>query len=175
VEIAQAAGYEAAWARVLDDHWLDCIRAAAVILFRRSHELVVIIGAIPPHGRTAGVTIIYDGQCPFCARFVTMARLREAAGVVELIDARTDERGLQEARALGRDLDQGMLVRFDNQYYFGADALRVIALLSSRSNLFNKLFAALFSNSIVSTALYPLLRAGRNLVLRMLGRRKLVG
>jgi predicted DCC family thiol-disulfide oxidoreductase YuxK len=160
---------------VLDGHGLDCIRVAAVILFRLSHELVELIGATPPHGRTAGVTIIYDGQCPICARFVTMAKLREAAGVVELIDARTDERGLEEARALGLDLDQGMLVRFGNQYYFGADALRVIALLSSRSNLFNKAFAALFSNYTVSTVMYPLLRVGRNLVLRMLGRRKLVG
>jgi hypothetical protein len=46
-------------------------------------------------------------------------------------------------------------------------------LLSSRSGLFNKLNALIFHSPTVSRLLYPLLRAGRNLTLRLLGHRKL--
>ena len=32
--------------------------------------------------------IIYDGQCPFCSRYVRLVRLRDSLGQVELVDAR---------------------------------------------------------------------------------------
>ena len=41
------------------------------------------------------VTIYYDGDCPFCERYVRLLRLRRAAGSVRLVDVRenADVRG----------------------------------------------------------------------------------
>ena len=34
------------------------------------------------------VLIVYDGQCPFCSRYVELVRLRQSLGQVRLINAR---------------------------------------------------------------------------------------
>jgi hypothetical protein len=45
--------------------------------------------------------------------------------------------------------------------------------MSGPSDLFNRLNAALFRSPRVARLLYPMLRGGRNAVLRLLGRTKL--
>jgi hypothetical protein len=56
---------------------------------------------------------------------------------------------------------------------FGADCMNRLALMSTRSTTFNRLQAAIFRHPRLSARLYPLLRACRNVVLRLLGRRKI--
>jgi hypothetical protein len=67
----------------------------------------------------------------------------------------------------GIDLDEGMAVYFRERLYVGSEALNVIALLSTPVDLANRVFAALLGRPAVARALYPLLRAGRNLLLRL--------
>jgi len=63
-----------------------------------------------------------------------------------------------------------MVLRLDGRTYHGADCLHVLAGLSSRSGLFNKLNAAVFRRRALARLLYPVLRAGRNATLGLLGR-----
>jgi hypothetical protein len=63
-----------------------------------------------------------------------------------------------------------MLVVIDGVYHHGADAVHVLALLSSPIGAFNRLNARIFSSRTVSRLLYPALRFGRNASLRLLGR-----
>lgn len=117
--------------------------------------------------------LIYDGQCPFCSRYVRLSRFREAVGDVRLIDARDGGPEVEAARAAGHDLDDGMLLHLDGQDYHGADCLNRIALLSSNSGAFNRLNRALFRSPRLSAIAYPTLRAARNATLRLLGRPRL--
>lgn len=117
--------------------------------------------------------LIYDGECPFCSRYVRYSRFREAVGSVRLIDARSDAPEVRAARERGFDLDDGMLLRLDGRDYHGADCLNRVALMSSDSGLFNRVNRALFRWPAVSAVAYPLLRAGRNATLRLLGRSRL--
>ncbi|UXN74092.1 DUF393 domain-containing protein [Devosia sp. A8/3-2] len=117
--------------------------------------------------------MVYDGQCPFCSRFVTYQRLRESIGPLLLIDARQRPDLVREFEAVDMPLDQGMALIMGGRVYYGADCINRLALLSSRSGLFNKLNAVIFHSPTVSWLLYPVLRAGRNLTLRLLGHRKL--
>ena len=119
----------------------------------------------------AKLQIVYDGECPFCTGYVRMLRLREAAGTVELIDARSDHPLVREIVRAGIDLDEGMVVKLGQRLYHGGDCLHVLALLSTRTGLFNRAMAALFRSATLSRALYPTLRAGRNAALRILGRK----
>jgi len=116
------------------------------------------------------LTIIYDGECPFCSSYVRMARLRDAAGEVELVDARGTDPRVAEARAAGLDLDDGMVVLWQGRRHYGADAVHLIALLSDEGGLGNRLQRRIFRSPRAATVLYPWLVRGRRLWLRLSGR-----
>jgi predicted DCC family thiol-disulfide oxidoreductase YuxK len=120
-----------------------------------------------------GAWIVYDGQCPFCSRYVQLVRLRETLGQVQLVDARKGGPMVDEARAAGLDLDEGMVLKLDGRLYHGADCINMLALLSTPSSRFNRINAALFRSRTASRLMYPMLRTGRNAVLRLLGRTRI--
>ncbi|MEM6973019.1 MAG: DCC1-like thiol-disulfide oxidoreductase family protein [Pseudomonadota bacterium] len=122
--------------------------------------------------------IVYDGECPFCSAYVKMLRLREAAGPVALIDARSDHPVVAMLVGRGYDLDEGMaLVRgFPDEtpeIAHGDACVHQLALMTTSSGALNRLNAAIFRSERASRTLYPFMRSGRNLALRLLGRRRL--
>lgn len=121
-----------------------------------------------------GLEVIYDGECPFCSSYVRLVRLREALGQVTLIDARSDHPLVAQVVAMGYDLDEGMIVRLDGRIHHGADAMRLLTALSTPSPAFNRMMRTLFASPARAARLYPVLRSGRNFVLRLLGRRKIM-
>ena len=121
----------------------------------------------------AGNWLLYDGECPFCSAYVGYMRLRESVGPVTLADAREHPELLREVEALGYDVDEGMVLKFAGRYFHGADCINALALLTTPSGAFNRLNAAIFRSKTASTLLYPVMRAGRNATLALLGRRRL--
>lgn len=119
--------------------------------------------------------VLYDGDCPFCRNYVAMQRLRAAIGPVRLVDARGGGPEVGAARAAGYDLDEGMLLAYDGRYYHGAACMNMLALLGDDRGLVARLMNWLFSSRDRASLLYPLLRAGRNLTLKLLSRRRLDG
>ncbi|MEM6678217.1 MAG: DCC1-like thiol-disulfide oxidoreductase family protein [Pseudomonadota bacterium] len=117
--------------------------------------------------------LLYDGECPFCARYVAFTRLRETIGPVRLIDAREGGPEVEEARAAGLVIDEGMVLKLDGTLYHGNACLNRLALLSSRSGLFNRLTYWSFRSPAVARISYPVLKSGRALALRLLGRQGL--
>ena len=118
-------------------------------------------------------TIVYDGECPYCTRYVTLLRLRETLGGVVLVDARGGGPLVDAITRRGLDLNEGMVLVLDGAFYHGTDCVHRLALLSTPSGLFNRVNAWIFRSSIASRLLYPILRAGRNTVLWAYGRQKL--
>lgn len=123
--------------------------------------------------RPRGIAIVYDGECPFCSRYVALLRLRETVGHVELIDARTPHPLVDEVVQRGFDINEGMVVKIADAYHGGADCIHVLSLLSTRAGVFNRINYWLFRSSAFSAALYPVLRFGRNMTLLALGRKKI--
>lgn len=119
----------------------------------------------------ANALIVYDGECVFCHNYVRLARLREAVGPVELVDARSNDPRIAAYRGEGYDLDEGMLFAWKGRVYHGAEAVHVLAGLSSEVGLFNRLNRAVFSSRRASRALYPLLKLGRRATLFVRGKR----
>lgn len=112
--------------------------------------------------------LVYDGQCPACDNYVAMVRLRESVGELVLVDAREDSLVMREITAAGLDIDEGMVLKTGDQLHYGADAIHALALMSSRSGFFNRLNYWVFRSPRVSRVLYPMLKAGRGVLLKLL-------
>ena len=129
------------------------------------------MAAEPPARK--GAVIVYDGDCPFCSRYVAMVRLRDSAGPVRLVNAREPDPIVTGLRRAGYDLDEGMILRYGGRTYHGADCITMLAMLSTPVGPVNRVSAAIFRSPTASRLLYPVLRTGRNAVLRLLGRARI--
>jgi len=118
-------------------------------------------------------SLVYDGECPVCSAYVRMVRFRAAVGRVQLIDARSGGPLVSEILREGFDLDEGMVLKIGDRIYHGPDCIHALALMSGGNGLFNRFNAWIFKSPARARILYPILRAGRNLLLRLLGRKKL--
>lgn len=115
--------------------------------------------------------LVYDRQCPVCD--IYCHALQSDKVPLRLIDARTSPTLLQQITARGIDIDQNMVLKIDNRLYAGPEAIHRLALLTTSSSLFNRINARLFRSERRARALYPILRRGRNLLLRLLRRTKI--
>jgi predicted DCC family thiol-disulfide oxidoreductase YuxK len=120
-----------------------------------------------------GLQIAYDGECPFCSAYVRVLRLRESIGKVELINARSDHPFIRDVRDRGFDLDEGFVARMGGRYYHGAECLHLLSMLSSPYGFWNRLMAFFFRHEWLARFMYPVLRAGRNTALFMLGKSRI--
>src|SRR6185295_10858390 len=102
-----------------------------------------------------------------------MARIRESVGELRLVDAREASAVMDEITLKGLDIDQGMVLKVENNLYYGSDAIHALSLMSSRSGIFNRLNYWIFRSPILSRWLYPVLRYFRNLLLMLLGKTKI--
>jgi hypothetical protein len=100
-------------------------------------------------------------------------RVRESVGILNLIDARDNPPIMQEITNRGWDIDQGMVLRVDNQLYYGSDAIQVLSLLGSRSGVFNRLNYWAFKSQRRCSILYPVLRGCRGILLKILRRSRI--
>ncbi len=96
--------------------------------------------------------------------YVRFARLREALGEVELVDAREAPDLVASYSARGYPIDEGMIVDTGEEIYFGGDAVYAINWLASPNPVMRWFGGRAFLKFI-----YPALRAVRNLTVRLLG------
>jgi predicted DCC family thiol-disulfide oxidoreductase YuxK len=115
------------------------------------------------------IWLVYDGECPVCNTYCQYIRIKEAVGTLHLVDARKPSAIMDEITAAGLDIDQGMVVKFKNVIYYGADAIHMLTLLSTPSGVFNRINYVIFSTKIGANLFYPLGKAFRNMVLKVLG------
>ncbi len=113
--------------------------------------------------------LVYDGECPVCKTFAKYIRMRETVGRLHLVDARHPSALLDEVNAAGLDIDQGMVLKFNGAIYYGADAAYMIAMLGTRSGLFNRFNYYFFSTKTGARIFYPSAKAVRTLLLKLLG------
>lgn len=114
--------------------------------------------------------ILYDGECPVCANYVSFLRFKEELGEVALIDCRADEHFVVEACELGYDLNDGMILILQGQLFYGDKAVQKIAHSSAPKGMLNRLQSYLLRTDFAAKSLYPLMVIGRKALLKLLGR-----
>ena len=115
------------------------------------------------------ILLVYDKQCPACDYYCNLVRIRDSVGELRIVDAREQSDVVDEITAMGLDIDQGMILKMEGQIYYGPDAIHALSLISTRSGFFNRLNYYLFSSKASSNILYPVFKACRNLLLKILG------
>lgn len=113
--------------------------------------------------------LIYDGDCPICAYCSKVLKIRSSVGHLEIINARIPHPLVEEVMNKGYDLNEGFIVKFQDKYYHGQEAVHFLSLVGTSSDFFNKLNVFIFKSTTLSKILYPILRTIRNLLLLILG------
>jgi predicted DCC family thiol-disulfide oxidoreductase YuxK len=122
-----------------------------------------------PGDAKGDVWFVYEGDCPICNTAANALQIRKAVGNLHLVNAREDKDHplMAEINRKGMNLDDGMVIKFNDTCYHGADALHVMALLGTGQGWFNRMNALLFRSPLLSSLCYPSMRAARNLALRL--------
>jgi hypothetical protein len=113
--------------------------------------------------------LVYDGECPVCKTYVKYIRIRNTVGRLHLVDARQPGALMEQITAAGLDIDQGMVLKFNDAIYYGADAIYVLTKLGSPSGVFNRLNYYFFGSRIGARLFYPIGKAFRTALLKLLG------
>ncbi len=111
--------------------------------------------------------LIYDGDCPFCARYVDFLNLKKRFPDIELLDARENEdhEAVVQVRKSGLLIDEGMAIVDGDNVVHGADAISELSQGTAHG--------ALFSSPEAASRNYNWLTKGRAAALKLLGRGKL--
>lgn len=119
------------------------------------------------------IILVYDKECPACNNYCQVVRIRDTVGELKIMDARENSEIMNEITDQGLDIDQGMVLKMGAQLYYGSDAIHTLALISSRSGVFNRVNYWIFKSKAISSWLYPGLRFCRNMLLKILGKSKI--
>jgi len=114
------------------------------------------------------ILLVYDKECPACDNYCQVVRIRETVGELKIVNAREDTEIMREITGQGLDIDDGMVLKMGGKLYYGPDAIQALALISSRSGIFNRLNFWIFKSPRVSRVLYPLLAGCRGLLLKLM-------
>ena len=114
------------------------------------------------------VLLVYDHQCFVCDAYCRRARLQPESGELRLVDARQAGPVMEEVTAHGLDIDRGLVLKVEDDLHYGSDAIHQLALLSDRSDLFNRLTYWTFRSRTLAHILYPILRFAHDLLLKLL-------
>lgn len=119
------------------------------------------------------ILLVYDSECPACNAYRQSVNIRKSAGDLRMVDARENSEVMEEITSRGLDIDQGLVLKMGGKLYHGADAIHALALIGSRSGIFNRMNYWIFKSKTASSVLYPVLRFCRNLLLKILGKSKI--
>jgi predicted DCC family thiol-disulfide oxidoreductase YuxK len=120
----------------------------------------------------SGPWLVYDGDCPLCTMVAQKIEIEKTTGRLALLNARQAENHpiLVEIKRRQLDLDQGIVFVYNNVFYNGHDAMKIITRLGNRDRLINWLFAQIFRSHFGTIVIYAFFRFLRNALLFMRGK-----
>jgi hypothetical protein len=86
------------------------------------------------------------------------------------VNARSGDPRVRDVQKRGFDLNEGMIAIYGGKTYYGADAVVLLSTVSGTRGLFGRLLSRIFSDPGRAHIVYPYLKMGRRLALRLLGR-----
>ncbi len=113
--------------------------------------------------------VVFDGQCPFCRVYVAslVSKDEHEQPVLSKVDARRVPELVKQLADEGIDINTGIVVIKDGSIFQDASALTLLAKQYPTATRLAGLHHRLLRYRLFSRAIYPVLRALRNLYLRL--------
>ena len=115
------------------------------------------------------INLYYDDECPFCKEYSKYVELRKFYEI-NIINAREAIVKINTFREKGYDINNGMIVEFEDNIFQGSDAVKIIDKNISKKNFFDKFLSRLIKFSFFKTFLYPLAKFFRIVILKLMGK-----
>lgn len=119
------------------------------------------------------IKVVYDRECPICDYYCQRIDVDATVGELHRVDAREPSATLDAITEADLDIDEGMVVTVGDRMFYGSEAIHELAKRSSKQGVVNRIGYAVFRHRRLANALYPLLAACRNLLLKLLGRTRI--
>lgn len=121
------------------------------------------------------IYFVYDGECPICQMGASLYKVRQSVGELKTVDARTekDHPVMQEVNQARLNLDEGMVIKYNDQLYQGESALHLMATLGADSGWFNHVNNTLYKSKTLAKLSYPFMKGARNVALKLKGAGKI--
>ncbi len=119
------------------------------------------------------VWLVYDGECPICRPAANAFKIKQAVGDLKVINAREAHPIMDELKAQGLSVDNGMVLKMGGKYYQGAEAMNICAMIGTDSDLFNKMNVMLFRSKCLSKIFYPVFKTVREIAIKCNGAGKI--
>ena len=115
------------------------------------------------------LTLIYDGECPFCREFALRSELKSGVPNLLIVDGRADDKIRRELNAQGLPLRNGAILIEGEHRWHGSEAIAELSRRMKPSDPLLGLLAKLFGDNQRSALAYPALLAARRLALATRG------
>lgn len=115
------------------------------------------------------IKLFYDRDCPFCKEYSNYVELRKEYDI-QLINARDSIEEIIDFRKDGFDINNGMIVEYENKIYQGADAIKLINEFISKKKKADRLLSWFVKTAIFKSYVYPIILKIRKILLKAMSR-----
>jgi len=107
--------------------------------------------------------IYYDGECPFCKNYIILQNLKYYFKKIEIKNARDCMDEMRLFMQKGYNIDDGMILLYDNKIYYGYEVIQFLSFYTKEQNFLFKIWYEIFRINFVAKNLYFILKNLRKL------------
>ena len=116
------------------------------------------------------LTLVYDGDCPFCSAFAQRAELKGGLPDLDIRDGRTDHALRADLAKRGYRLANGAMLLEQDRVWHGSAAIAELHRRMQPSDALLQVLQGLFQQDDRARQIYPLLLLARRIALAAKGR-----
>ena len=115
------------------------------------------------------IKLYYDKECPFCNEYSKYVELRKIYDI-EIINAREALDKLKDYKYKGFDINNGMIIEFEDNIFQGSDAIEIIDKYIVKKGIIDRFLSVFIHLPGFKSIVYPIVKIIRLIVLKLLGR-----
>jgi predicted DCC family thiol-disulfide oxidoreductase YuxK len=124
-----------------------------------------------PRLNEIGDFLLYDGECPVCARYVVWGNLQKISPALKLLNAHDEPELVAQLRSMGIESNDSFSLHLDGKLRHGAEAMAMLNRLAEPPNPIVRMLLGMLTKDAVAKPIYPFLVGCRKLLLKILGRK----
>lgn len=115
------------------------------------------------------IKLYYDKECPFCNEYSKYVELRKVYDI-EIINAREALDKVKDYKDKGFDINNGMIIEFEDNIFQGSDAIKIIDKYIIKKGIIDRFLSVFIHFPGFKSIIYPIVKIIRLIVLKLLGR-----